>query len=170
MNEVQPMSMAPGAMRLPTVKLVELFREGKPGDTHTDEALAKHCGHNTAVGQPGYGYLQTAIKYCLREYGIVWRRQRGENKIECLNDIQKVDFLSQERKGIRRRTKRGMHVAGAVVTSNLNDEDRTKHWVQTALFGSMLAITAPETTKKLAQKPETKAMDVAGYLTAMTGE
>ncbi len=167
MNDVRPTNMAPGPMRLATVKLIELLRGGKDGEVKTDDELTEHCGYNTAVGKPGYGYLQSAIRYCLREHSVVWRRRRNENDIQCLNDSQKVGLATQEKQAIRRRGKRSLRVLNTVDPAKLDDEGRTTHWVEVATVGTLLSVTAPATAKKLAQQSKAEPLDAKGYLEAM---
>ncbi len=168
MDNVTQSPVRHGAMRLATVKLIEVMSKGSPGEVLTDERTSVISGHDTHVGGNGYGYLCSAIRYCLREHGVVWRRVRGEARIECLSDDQKIDLADWERRGINRRTRRSMRTLGSVDPSRLSDEKRKEHLVLAAVCGTLLETSSPRTIKRLGGDGTPKALDMSRLLTAMT--
>jgi len=164
-----------GGMRRATVLLIERLKQGKPGDSLTDAELTALCGKDTrAVCQDGtrkagdgYGYLQTAMRHCLREYGILWRRVVGEGRVECIPNEAKVEVANAVRRHMHRQSKYAMRVLGSVDTAALNHDQRREHLIATAIQGTLLQASAPTTVKRLAQNNNPQPLDMHKLLAAM---
>lgn len=157
-----------GPMRLATRKLIDVMSKGKPGDVLTDERTGEISERTTSVGGDGYGYLMSAIRYCLREHGVVWKRVVGEGLIECLTDPKKLSCVQAERRGVHRRTKRTMRTLRSVDSANLDDGQRKEHLVLVAVCGTLIQASSTRTVKKLTNDAAPKPLDMGRLLTAMT--
>ena len=155
-DEQQKQTVVLGGMRQATVKLIEKLKTGKPGDTATDAELTEACGKSTRPCEPdtklpgeGYAYLLSAIRYCEREYGVVWRRVHGEEHIQVLNNAGKLGLASSHRKHVHRMAKRTMRVLGSVVPSELDDEAKRDFLSMSAMHGALATLTTSKAVKKL---------------------
>ena len=57
--------------------LIDVLKGGAIGDVKTDEDLKRICGRDVTARSGHAGILYSAIRYCVREYKVVWERERG---------------------------------------------------------------------------------------------
>ena len=150
-----------------TMKLIEALKEGKIGDTFTDEALYEICGRNTACDQPGYGNLQTAIRHCVRNHGIVWRRVRDANQIKCLSNCERIEVGEIERRRIHKRAQRATKIMQTVDTSKLGNDDRIRFNITAAQLGMLAMLASKGAATKLSVRDISTPIDMKKMLAAL---
>ena len=166
MSDVKPLEVY-GSMRRATVKLIERMKDGKPGDELTDAELEEACEYPTGVDCKGYSYLQTAIRYCLREFGVPWRRVVGEDRIRCPLHTERTPMSVGERKRINRRAKRNMLLLGSVDRATLSTDQQHEHLVETAVSGTLAQASSSKTVKRLTKDvTQPVALDMGRLLMA----
>lgn len=143
-----------------TSLLIECLKGGESGDEVTDEELFEICHKATVSGANGYGNLQSAIRYCLRQ-GVVWQRVRGEDKIRCLDGPEKLARAEFDKRGIRRRAKRSVRVLGSIDREKDfdNDQDRRRFDVHFAQQSTIAVLADSYTTRKLEAKTKPEPVD-----------
>jgi hypothetical protein len=146
-----------------SAKLISKLKGGKPGDVLTDEELAEICGKRTGPNQPGYNYLQTAIKYCERQ-GIVWRRLREAGAIKCLESTEIVVSSRDDMQKTHRATKRIARRLGAVKPDELDNSGRVQFAAQMSQTMTIVAFSAEKVTKKLEARKTSEPFDVQRLL------
>jgi len=137
-----------------TLKLIERLKTGKPGDKLTDAQPADVCGKNTSVGADGYQSLQSAVRACERQYGVVWRRVRDTGAIECLNATEIVGDANARRQHIKRVAKRAVNALGIASArgSELPDSERPKVMALAAQMGALAMFAEGRVTRQIETK------------------
>ena len=143
-------------------KLIQVLEKGKPGDVFTDEEMTAICGRDTRPNHNGYGYLQTALRYC-RKNGILWERQRKEFCVKCLNSTEAIDSMDNDIKGIGRRARHTKYKTLAIDYDTLSTEQKSAALVKTAQLGGLELMASKSTQKKMLadniiQTPDTKQL------------
>lgn len=133
---------------LATIKLREALKDGRPGDTKTDEELKGICGKNTRVGGDGYVYLISAIKFCETNYNVVWQRITSANAIKCLTPEEIRATTEGKRKHIHRTAKRGARQL-ATALEGLPEAERQVHLTAMAHLGALAQFSSTKTQKQL---------------------
>lgn len=146
-DELQRMHIRPG-LRLETLKLIEKLKAGKIGDVLTDGELTELCGKCTRVGGEGYAYLLSAIKYVLREHGLVWRRVTGEDTIKCLDAKEVRSKAAADRQSTSRRGKRTVRQIQAVYDT-ADETTRAALNRELSTHGALVAMASNKMQKKL---------------------
>lgn len=154
-------------LRVETAKLVDALRTGSSGDILTDEQLHTVCGKGVKPGEPGYPYLQSAIRRTLSEYGLVWKRIVGAGCIKCLESREILSLGKNARRHIHRCSKRAMRQLGEVVPAELDNEERIAFHTLCAQHGTLLAMSSTSTAKKLAARNISEPVDISKLLEAM---
>lgn len=133
-----------------TAKLIERLKGGKPGDTITDEELTKIAnGLSTAVNGPGYGRLQSAMRFVMREYHIVWKRINKAGAIKCLDSLEASDDMAADLGVIRRRSNRARHKMAAIKLDGLTADQQRRTKALSAQIMTIGLFATSSTTKKL---------------------
>jgi hypothetical protein len=132
-----------------TMQLVQLLRNAE-SETIDDLELKRCAGFGCAPGERGYSSLQSAVRYCEREYGICWERVRKGGEIRRLDNPSKIQRGYRERQGICRKSKRATRVLASVTVSELTDAQRCQHHALAAQMGAIAMFSATSTTKALA--------------------
>jgi AraC-like DNA-binding protein len=148
-------------MHVCTAQLIDCLKDGQVGDVLTDEDLTRICGKSTKVDGDGYGYLNSAIRYVLKQHGIVWKRDRGANAIKCLNADEIIQSSEQDRKHIHRVGKRTVRRLGTVDIERLPVSTRKAHTLQLAQMATVVGMSSKNTQKKLEVREKVEPMDVA---------
>ena len=163
-TQLERLQVPPG-MSWATAKLIDLLKDGKPGESVlTDERMTAVCEKSTEVGGNGYGNLGSAIRYCVRNYGLVWQRVVGENCIQCLNDPAKLILVDSRRQHVHRSTNRAGLELGTISPANLSDEDRTTFHATLAQIGGIKLMSSAGTRKKLIQQGANHKPELAKLL------
>ena len=131
--------------------LIERMKAGKPGDVLTDEQLLALSGANCRPGATGYRSLQTAIRHVLREFGIVWERERGAACIRCLDPLERLSSARRTRRHIARVSKKAIRVA-SIDTAALPECERSDAHALQAQLGTLALFSATDVQKKLAAR------------------
>jgi len=155
--------------RMPSVvtgKLIELLKGGKVGDVLMDERMMEVCGQVTMPNHPGYANLQSAIRYCLREYGMVWGRVWKGNCIKCLNSREVAEAVSGDVRRIHRRARQAVRKGATVRLGDIADGERGRFLVEMAVAGTIAMETNADTRKKLVGGHVTKPLDLSKLLEA----
>ena len=141
--------ITPG-MTLATIKLIESLRNAKPGDQRTDVELQTVCGHSTRVGQKGYAYLQSAIRYCRRHYGVNWERVPKAGFLRCLVADETLHSVNRDRRSIGRRSHRAIQKLKNITNGQLDETIKPQVLLQLAQFGALASFASSDMTKRLA--------------------
>ena len=149
-------------------QLIDKLKGGEPGDTLTDIELKEVCGHDTRPKGKGYSSLGTAIRFCIREHGILWSRIRGANAIKCLDPERKIEFVAATNKHVARVTRRGVNILGSIEVKELPEEKRPDYFAALAQTGTLAEISRANTRKKLEAHGITKPFDMQKMLEAMS--
>lgn len=160
-NEVKRFTAIAG-LHVATAQLIEKLKDGKPGDTLTDVQLAEVCGHPTGVGEQGYCYLQTAIKY-VRKLGIVWERLRGGGCVKCLEPVERSLSARRYLGFGHRRIKRAVMVGASVNIEELPEDRRAQHGAMMSQLRVVSLFSKPSASKQfetvqIPQKPDLHKM------------
>lgn len=158
-EETKRFRSVPG-MHVCTSQLIDRIKDGKAGDVLTDEELSRLCGRNTCVGGDGYGYLNSAINHVLKQYGIVWKRERGANAIKCLEPEEIISTSEQDRKHIHRVGKRTVRRLGTVDIEQLPESVRRAHTLHFAQMATVVGLSARNTQKKLEARQTVEPMNI----------
>lgn len=159
-EETKRFRSVPG-MHVCTSQLIDRIKDGKAGDVLTDEELSRLCGRNTCVGGDGYGYLNSAINHVLKQYGIVWKRERGANAIKCLEPEEIISTSEQDRKHIHRVGRRTVRRLGTVDIEQLPPTARKAHSLQFAQMATIAAFSSKNTQKKLEVREKVEPLNMA---------
>lgn len=165
-ENTQSVAHIPG-LHIATSLLVQRMKDGKPGDVITDEELTKTCGHDTRSGKRGYGFLGTAIKKCLADHRIVWKRTRGAWCIKCLGHAEIISGVESDTKKIHRTAKTATVKLNTVPAAELAPLERTQYFARLAHMGSLAMFTKKETFKKIETRNINAPFDVQKMLDAM---
>ena len=103
------------------------------------------------------GYLQSAIRFCEREHGTVWRRVFGEGRIQCLGCVEKIALAKGQRKRVNRISKRTMRVLDSVMPASLSNDEKREFLSLSAMHGALTVLSADKTDKKLKSDTPVKA-------------
>jgi len=163
-GEVKRMDMVGGQKSLATVKLIERLKTGTPGEMLTDEALTVIAERDTRTGGNGYANLNTAIRYCEREHGIVWSRVAGASCIKCCNPGDIRTLSHKTRRHVRKAAHRSVIQLQAVDPVAMSDTERSEHMVCLAQAGTLAVVADNRTTKKLEARTVTKPLDLTKLL------
>ncbi len=125
----------PGVMGPHTAKAAEHLKTGRPDDTITRAAMADVIGRSCDVHSNGYSNVNSAINHVEREHGVIWRWDKGQQAWKCLHDHEKVGDASGKIKRSRKLAKRAIQVAAHTDASNLDDDQRREHNLNTAQAG-----------------------------------
>lgn len=173
---------AVGVMHLATSKLITRLcppgkePEGDPpgkgveGIVLDDGELETLCGRNCAPGHAGYGNLQSAKRYCLREYGVVWERLPGAGAIKCVTPGETVKRAHSDASSIARRAKRTVKKLRAQDKTGISDTDRGSLAVLGAQLGTIAMMASKGTTAKLEARNVQEPLDMGRLLEAMKRE
>lgn len=155
-----------------TSRLITKLSEGNIGDKLTREQLAQVSGVSVEPGNKGYSALQSAIRYCERAVGKVWRWNRGEAVLECL-DAEKSAGLVQQRVSVaHRHAGRTLRVAATVDRTKLSAEKTQAFDMSTLQAALVQRVASTSVGKKLGAMGDIHNLTapspdaIAGILTA----
>ena len=148
--------ITPG-MSLATIKLIEALKGGKPGEQIDDAALTVACERDTSVGCKGYPYLQSAIRYCRRHYGVNWERIPKAGFLRCLQADETLHSVNRDRRSISRRSHRAIQKLKNVSNGQLDETTKPQVLLQLAQFGALASFASSDMTKRLASAGVTNA-------------
>lgn len=137
-------------LHLCTRALIQKLREGKPGDVLADAELSEVCGQDTGVHGPAYGYLQSAIRWCLNNHQIVWERQRGMKCIKCVEHAERMAVSDGLVRRSHKMIHRGKRVLATVDMNVLDDGQKRDLLVRQAHVGTLDQFTRGSVLKRLA--------------------
>lgn len=143
-----------------TARLIELLKDGKPGDEISDEELTQYCGKATHVHGDGYSYLQTATDYCATVYGIRWQRIYGQHRLRCLTPSGLVGSVGSQLSGIGRRAKRAAIDISIAAEGELSEEEKPRIRLLAAQVGALAMMTSSRMRKRLEKLPTPKEPDM----------
>lgn len=172
-SEVSRAVVPPGQMNRASMQLIERMKDGKPGDEHTDAQAKDICGKDVrprganGLHGDGYGYMQTAIRYCRNVYGVIWKRVRGEGKIACLNGPECRAEATSKRRHIHRTGKVAMRILGVVDRRELTEEQQREHLIEVACMGTTVQATSSKIHRQLASDKNPQPLNMPKLLAAM---
>lgn len=150
-----------------TSQLVAAMKTGKSTDVLTDEQLTEISGKNCRPGGDGYGYLQSAIRICERDYGVVWQRVRGADCIKCQTAEGVVEMSKAGIKSTYKRMRRSVRQLGTVSVGELSDDSRQAYYTQLCHAGTLANCASSSFRKKLAQRNISVPIEPLKLLEAM---
>ena len=151
-----------------TSKLIDLLKQGKEGDTKTDEELTQAIGKDTAPGGNGYSYLASATRFTEREHGIRWERIPKTGLIKCLNSGEKVEVLRRGRNHIRKTAKKNIVTSKSVKLNDLpTNEAKSEYLALQSQAAAVAVMTQPSTTKRLEERGTAPVVDKNRLFAAM---
>lgn len=140
-------------------KLIERLKTGKPGDVITDEELRELTKLDCSPSGKGYSCLQTAIRHCERNHGVVWRREAKAGAIKCLDPSEVAEVANGYRRHIGRVSRRAVGVLNTINPNQLPESERPSVHATLAQLGAITMFAGGDMQKKLvarniAQPPE----------------
>jgi hypothetical protein len=147
--------------------LVDRLKQGKPGDILTDEQLTALIGVSTKPGCKGYAFLSTAIKRCLNEHKVVWKRTRGAWCIKCLIPDEIMLTAKDNSKKIHRISNRSIRMIDTVDPATMPAEKRGEYFARSAQFGTLKLFSEKSTHEKLVTRNISQPFDMSKMLEAM---
>jgi hypothetical protein len=166
MSAVERTTTIIGQKRAETVKLIERMKDGKQGDRIADEDLRRLVGKSCAPGGEAYGYLMSAMRYCLKEHDASWERDRGTGSIICQGPSEARNSVASNLRSCRRRTNRDLRRLRVTCNGNMEDGERQQHNVLIAQVGAVAAMSDLKTTRKLEARNITQPLDMNRLLEA----
>ena len=148
MTEITRLSVVPG-MRRETLELIKALKDGPIGATLTDAALESHCGKSVSPNEPGYSYLQSAIRYVRRHHGLYWKRIPKTGTLKCLNASECLDEMRGQRQRVHRQTGRMIQTARIADSGNLSDAERTSLRAYTAQAAVLHQMSSTNSAKAI---------------------
>jgi hypothetical protein len=140
--------MVPHGISLPTAKLIEKIKDGKPGDVLSDADLTAACGRPTEPEGSGYANLMSAISYVRRMHGVVWERVRAERCIKCLNPKEILSTADASAGKIRRESMKSVQKLRTIVLDNLEESERPAVLSRMAQHGTLAQFAKADSRKK----------------------
>lgn len=133
-----------------TIKLIDLLKDGKPGDELTYEALAVVAMKPVRPNTRGYPNLHSAIRHVEKE-GVIWEAVAKEGKIRCLDPDGILNSNERSRAMIRRRARR-QTVKLAAIDLNELPQERQGEVVARIALGNMIATACSNNAVKRLEK------------------
>jgi len=150
--------------------LIAKLNKGEIGDILTDEELTEIARIPCNVGGKGYGYLQTAIRYCERQppgERRVWKRVKGNNMIKCLDSDEIINHATGGMRGIHRRGKRIARQVTAIDLPTLENGKKSEALALISQAATLASFAHGRTTKMLRDKNVKKKIDMKLLVDAM---
>jgi len=143
----------PFAMRYETRKVIEMMKDGVPGESSlTREQITKEIGVACSPDDRGYGYVQSAIRHVLNGYHKVWKWSRHKQAYFCLKADEIVGDVKLDHKSVTRRMKRTITKLESVDTEKLDASDREQYQLQAQQSQLALMSLSEPLRKRLKQK------------------
>lgn len=149
-----------GQLGTTACQLVELLKSGKPGDTISDDTLSRACGRDTSPGGKAYPNLNTAIRYCEANFGVIWQRVPKSGMLKVLDAAETTEVGASGVKAISRKSKRVNRQLATVDTSELSDDQKSRLYAMRSQVGMFELFADSKTTKQLADKQVHATPDV----------
>ncbi len=154
----------PNGLAKETSILIDMLKDGKPGDVITDELMFEKCGKQTCTSGDGYGNLETAKRYVLTNHNVVWYRVRSAGVIKCANANEIGIDAKNTIKSMCRRSKRGLKKIATVDLSDVPETDRPAFLATSASLGTVLLFSKSSTQKKLTARHVEKPLELPDVL------
>ena len=151
-------------MDVSTRMLVNMMKDGRPGDVLTDDAMRAACGRITAPGGDGYANLATAIKHVTANYGKFWRRVPGEHCIKCFNGSETLEFAKDQRSQVSRKINGVRRALATVDPISLPDDQRTAYFAQASQMQALHKFCQWDSLKKIEDQKPSEVFDLAKTL------
>lgn len=152
-----------------TRKALELLLKGKKGDVIDKATMAEHIGRECwdSKGE-GYRCVKSAMEAAINQ-GIYWQRDKAAGAYVCgtVDDVNKCQtgLLRQARK----RANKSLRVAMCVETSEMNQDQRVQHSLNTIVAGLVVTATGAPLRKRIEVTKATQP-SVDDMLKLITGE
>ena len=114
--------------------------------------LTARIGLDVGSNGPGYSYLQSAIRWCIRERGIYWERVWGQQHIKRLTPQEARAKGLAEIGSIRRRCRNARRKLATVDLNPLTDPERNAHLRLCVQLGIMEFASSDDARKQLEYK------------------
>ena len=127
-----------------TMALIDVLKDGKPGQEYTNDQLESISGDNI---EDHLGRLYSAIRYCVNHHRVLWQRVRGERKIVCLNDAEVLGTTKSDIKKVCKLSSRSQRKLYIVDKSQLSP-DQLKDLQSTGLQLGMFRLFGNKRVKQ----------------------
>lgn len=144
-----------------TSLIVEQFKGKAPGAAATWKELSDLIGRDARTS--GMGYLQTARRILLREYGILLETVRGEG-VRIADDAGKLSASSRDMGSARRALGRASRKLEAVEPSKLTDDQRKEFHARTSVLGALRLLATPHAVGRVVKIAEGQTLPPAAVL------
>lgn len=154
-------------MSLDTRVVVDALRDVKVGERITYQSIGDALGRAVDGGDP---HIQSALRR-LEADGVIFGNVRRVG-YQRLADVDIVNTVEHERKGLRRKARRIVHRLTSIADFEaLPNELKVKHNAAVSGFGAIAAILAPDKMRQLEAKVEgaQAKLPLAKTLAAFTG-
>ena len=131
-----------------SIRLKTELEKGKPGDILSDSQLKEIAGLDVGTKSRHCGYLYTAIRH-LEPLGIKWKRDPGQSRIRCLNDLEKTENCYSAIKHIGKTARKSARVMATVKPDNIPAEKRGFATAVSAQLGAVALLSKSTATTKL---------------------
>jgi hypothetical protein len=164
MSELKRLPNHPGLSEK-TLKIIQVLREhAGVGNVVTDEELQAATGESTAPGGNGYGHLQSAVNYLLREDGVVWARVREAGAIKHLDAEENIEARRKAPGKIARIAKKERRKLACTPLDAVEPKDRPGVLALSAQLGTLAQFSASKVTKTLEARNVDKPIDFYGTI------
>jgi len=107
-----------------TQKAVDILKEGKHGDTISEDEMRSKLAIDVAPQTKGRSYVSRAVNTVIREHRVVWEWQRKERHWLCLDDHEKLQKAGQTQKQTNRKSLRALQISICVDEDRLDKEEK----------------------------------------------
>ena len=132
-----------------TAQLIEKLKDGKPGDVLTDTDLVRVSEKNCRCGGNGYGYLMSAVRHCVKHYGVVWQRLPRAGCIKCLNAEEIAALGESAPRRIQRACNRTLAKMKTADVTAMTESGRTGYNLSLAQLGFIAHLSGSGGRKRL---------------------
>lgn len=145
----------PGMGRVTSILLNTLATTAS--DEITDAALSEVAGVNVGVGHKGYANLNTAIRRCYQDNGVLWQRVRGEGRIKRIADNK--EFVAVGHRGTRSIRRISRRTASKLLCA----KERTPELnMMTAQLGILGRMATKKTVKQIDEYAKLSIRQIVG--------
>lgn len=144
----------PGVMLPYTKKAIDDFKNGSIGDIRSRDDMKHVIGLSVEVGDKGYTYVNTAIRFVEKNHGTVWRWDRSLQAWRCLGHGDRVTETTRGIGKARRAATRALIVASTVDVEELTAEQKTEHRTNMAIAGMTRVAASGAFRKRVDRLPE----------------
>lgn len=157
-----------GARHPVTLALIEAYKDSKPGDIIMADHANNVAGCGIRVGNPGRGYLMTAIRVLLKEYGVVLKWQARADCLKCLAANEIRMWSANTRRHVTRQSHRIVTALRTCRLESMRPEDAKEHLTEAAMVATLGVVASGDMRRRLVLAPPTEPPSLIRMLEAIT--